>query len=151
MRFRNAFVVAILVCAGVIPVAVPGQTSGNWVAPRSGLWNLKGSDDSGTNWSAKVKLVRTKRKGEFQQYRGEFNWLSADGSAAGREFFTGRFDRRSGLLRLKSNRVVAEKGDLGPAIYIGFGRTKGRKIIRGKWHGAEVVPGVWSAAWVRPL
>ena len=151
MRFKIAFGVAIFVCAVAIPLTVPGQTSSNWVAPRSGFWNLKGSDDSGTHWSAKVRLVRTRRKGEFQQYRGEFRWLSTDGSAAGRESFTGRFDRRSGVLRLRSNRVVAEKGDLGPARYIGFGRSKGRKITRGKWHGADVVPGVWSAVWVRPL
>jgi hypothetical protein len=108
-------------------------------------------DDGGTKWTAKVKLVRTKRNGVVQQYRGDFRWLSTDGSAAGRESFTGHFDRRSGLLRLKSNRVVAEKGDLGPAMYVGFGRSKGRKITRGKWHGADVVPGVWSAAWAKPL
>ena len=151
MKARIAFTVAILVCAVAVPFAAFGQTSGKWVAPRSGLWNLKGSDDGGTKWSAKVRLVRTKRKGEFQQYRGEFNWLSTDGSAAGRETFAGRFDHRTGVLKLKSNRVVAEKGDLGPAMYVGFGRSKGRKITGGKWHGADVVPGVWNASWIRPL
>jgi hypothetical protein len=151
MRSWIAFVVAIFVCAAGIPLTANGQTSSKWVAPRSGLWNLKGSDDRGTNWSAKVTLVRTKRRGELQKYRGDFNWLSADGSSAGRESFTGRFDRRSGLLRLKSSSVVAEKGDLGPAMYVGFGRSKGKRITRGKWHGSDVVPGVWSATWVRPL
>jgi hypothetical protein len=149
MKFGIAFVGLLLFCATAIPLSIAGQTRGGWVAPRSGIWNLKGSDETGTQWSAKLILVRTQRKGWIQRYRGEFRWRSAGEIAAGREFFTGRFARRTGLLRLKSNRVVAEKGDLGLATYVGFSRSNGRKIARGKWNGADVVPGTWIAEWVK--
>jgi hypothetical protein len=151
MKLGIVFVALLLFCATAIPLSIAGQTRGVWVAPRSGIWNLKGSDETGTQWSAEVKLRRTKQKGKFQLFRGDFTWKSADGNAAGREFFTGRFDRRTGLLRLESNRVVAEKGDLGIATYVGFSRSKGRKIARGKWNGPNVVPGTWSAQWVKLL
>ena len=151
MGLRLAIAFLLLMCAGAMPSSVVGQTKNVWVPPRSGIWNLKGADDAGIQWTAKVRLARTAKKGGIQRYRGSFNWVSADGNASGREYFTGRFDRRSGLLRLKSSRVVAEKGDLGLGNYVGFGRSKGRRIVGGKWYGADVVPGTWRAAWVRPL
>lgn len=147
---RLALLAVVLLFVEVLPGDAFGQKR-PWVAPKTGIWQLKGIDNADTSWTAVVRLVRLPRKNGYQRYRGHFDWKSDDGEGSGKEFFTGAFDRKSGRLKLKAHSVKSEKGVLGVGNYTAFVRQKGRKIVGGKWFGNDVVPGTWNASWLRAL
>lgn len=123
-----------------------GQKAKLWTAPKAGLWRVTGSDEQKTRWSARMHLTKTAAKGSSIKYRGYFYWWSPDTETKGYEYFTGRFDRASGILSLKSSRVRSIKGELGIGSYSARAR-RGVTIHSGTWAGEDSIPGTWSAKW----
>lgn len=138
-----AFAAAILILSGSA-ISANGQGKKLWAAPKSGIWRVTANDEENTDWKGSLTLTR-KVDG---RYRGHFYWVSADKTISGREYFTGRFDRRSGKLKLNAYAVKNIKGELGIGVYIASVKRQGRSI-RGKWNSADSIPGDWSAVWLK--
>ena len=138
-----AIAAAILILSGSA-VTANAQGKRSWTAPKAGIWRVSANDEQNIDWKARLTLIR-KVDG---RYRGHFYWVSADKSVSGREYFNGRFDRRTGKLRLRAYAVKNIKGELGIGFYIASVIRQGRSI-RGKWNGDDSIPGNWSAVWLK--
>lgn len=138
-----AIAAAILLIGGSV-IAVNAQGKRLWTAPKAGIWRVSANDEENTDWKGRLTLIR-KADGK---YRGHFYWVSADKTTSGREYFNGRFDRRTGKLRLNAYAVKNIKGELGIGFYIASVNRQGRNI-RGKWNSNDTIPGEWSAVWLK--
>lgn len=134
---------------GFAPQNSAAQTKSVWVAPRVGIWQLTGTDEENTGWTAQIRFSGKTISGSTVRYKGYFVWRNSDGTTTGREYFTGVFNKRTGRLRLKGTSVKNVSGDLGIGTYTGFVSRKGRRISRGSWGGEDVVKGNWSARWLK--
>ncbi len=138
-----AFAAALLILSGSVIVA-KAQAKRLWTAPKSGIWKVAANDEENTGWNARLTLI-----GKVDgKYRGHFYWISADKTTSGREYFNGRFNRRTGKLRLRAYAVKNIKGELGIGFYLASVNQQGRNI-RGKWNGNDTIPGEWSAVWLK--
>ncbi|MFL6373768.1 MAG: hypothetical protein ACJ73D_03790 [Pyrinomonadaceae bacterium] len=141
-------IVGLFVAAAFFVLACSsfGQTSRAWTAPKAGVWAVKAKDEEGTKWSGRLHLERRSARGPRIRYRGYFYWISGDHATSGNEYFSGRFDRRSGRLWLHGYRARSIHGELGTGNYRASGR-RGRQLLRGTWSGQDSIPGTWSAKW----
>ena len=138
-----AFAAAMLIVCGSA-IGANAQAKKFWAAPKTGVWKVSANDEENTDWNGRLTLIR-KVDG---RYRGYFYWISADKSISGREYFNGRFDRRTGKLRLNAYAVKNIKGELGIGFYIASVNRHGRNI-RGNWNSNDAIPGEWSAVWLK--
>lgn len=138
-----AFAAAVLIVCG-LAIGVNAQAKKFWAAPKTGVWKVAANDEENTDWNGRLTLIR-KVDG---RYRGHFYWISADKTISGREYFNGRFDRRTGKLRLNAYAVKNIKGELGIGFYIASVNRHGRNI-RGNWNSNDAIPGEWSAVWLK--
>ena len=138
-----AIAAAILILSGSV-VTANAQGKRSSTAPKAGIWRVSANDEQNTDWKARLTLIRR----ADGRYRGHFYWVSADKSVSGREYFNGRFDRRTGRLRLRAYAVKNIKGELGIGVYFALVTRHGRNI-RGKWNGGDSIPGKWSAVWLK--
>ena len=139
-----AFALAILILGGSA-IAANAQGQRLWTAPKPGIWKVSAKDEENTVWKASLTLIR---KGDGK-YRGHFYWISADKTSSGREYFNGRFDRRTGKLRLNAYAVKNIKGELVVGDYVASVKRRGLSIFRGSWSGDDNIPGKWTAVWLK--
>lgn len=132
------------------PKSLAGQTKSHWVSPKAGVWQLTGKDEENTNWKGRIVFTRkTHSNKSIVKYKGYIVWSSPDDDSAGREYFSGNFDHRTGKLVLRGSSLKITGGDLALGVYTGFVNGKGRQIGRGSWDGTDVVRGKWSAKWLK--
>lgn len=127
--------------------ATRSQAQRLWTPPASGVWSVKAVDEQTIKWTGRLHLTRSGVRKKTVLYRGYFYWASDDKQTAGNEYFTGRFDRTTGRLRLVGYRAKSTRGELGTAVYIAYVR-RGNKISGG-WAGNDAIPGKWSARLIR--
>lgn len=145
----------LLIFAGLVlfvvvsPAAASAQLTRLHVAPRPGVWKVNATDVEKVKWSGTLNIAKRGIRSGSVHYRGHFYWISADKATAGREYFSGSFDRKKGKLRLKAYAVKNIRGELGIGNYVVSVDRKGTKMFRGRWSGAESVPGSWTAIWVK--
>ena len=142
------FLAALLIV--LTPQFSAAQNKSLWVSPQTGVWQLTGKDEENINWTGQIIFTnKTHLKKSRVRYRGYIIWSSPDDDSAGRENFTGIFDRRTGKLVLKGTSLKIDSGDLAMGVYTGFVNRKGRQIRRGSWDGVNIVKGKWSAEWLK--
>ncbi len=140
------FLATVLVAAFAIAGPVAAQERVKWVAPQSGTWEVIGVDEENVVWTgSSLRLARQTTSGNNVTVRGYFDWRSSDGEFMGREYVRGTFDRTNGRMLLRGYRIRNERGELALGRYVGFLGGKGRRIMRGRWGGNDVVKGEWSA------
>lgn len=130
------------------PQSLAAQNKSRWVSPKAGVWQLTGKDEANSNWKGRIFFTRkTYSNKSIVKYKGYIDWSSPDSESAGREYFSGSFDRRTGKIVLRGTSLKTVSGDLALGIYTGFVNRKGRQISRGSWDGTDVIKGKWSAKW----
>lgn len=129
----------VLFCA----FGASAQKARLWTPPASGVWRVNAVDEQTIRWNGRLHLNRSGIRRNTVVFRGYFYWVSDDKTIAGNEYFTGRFDRTTGRLRLVGSRAKSIRGELGTAVYIAQVRHGTR--ISGNWAGGDSIPGTWSA------
>jgi hypothetical protein len=127
-----------------------GQSARAWTAPKAGVWIVTARDEEKTRWTARMHMTRTRMNGHTAYYRGYFYWRSPDPDTEtkGYEYFTGRFDRITGRLKLHGARARSVRGELGTGDYQAK-LSRGSRIYDGSWAGENSIPGTWTARWSR--
>lgn len=150
MHYRVSLIVISVLIASALGGSIFAQAQKPWAPPKSGVWQVKGSDTENTAWTAELILTRRGSNKGQPRYKGYFEWKSEDGETSGREYFNGWFERKTGRLMLKAYSAKSEKGDIGVGNYLALGREKGTRLVGGRWWGHDVVPGTWTADWSGP-
>ena len=123
-----------------------GQTSILAEPNPSGTWNVRGRDEAGVDWVAKLVLLPADAD-EYPptKFRGHFDWWGSN-RVSGREYIPGAvYDYETRVLTMAGSELENADPALTAAQYrIEMTEDAGR-LVNGTWGGPNVVPGTWQA------
>jgi hypothetical protein len=134
LLFIALFVAAITPC-----ISKAAQAHG----PRLGTWELTGRDK--IDWKATLVFSRLDRT----ICHGYIRWQSnSSDPASGLESFEGIFNPADSVITLKGLDMKDKKGQIATgSVYEATVTENGYSLINGRWFGANVASGTWSAIW----
>jgi len=123
-----------------------GQTSILAEPNPSGTWNVRGRDEAGVDWVAKLVLLPADAD-EYPptKFRGHFDWWGSN-RVSGREYIgSAVYDYETRVLTMAGSELENADPALTAAQYrIEMTEDAGR-LVNGTWGGPNVVPGTWQA------
>ena len=123
-----------------------GQTTVRAEPNPSGTWNVRGRDEAGIDWVAKLVLMPADAN-EYPptKFRGHFDWWGSN-RVSGREYVgSAVYDYETRVLTMAGSDLEKADPALTAAEYrIEMTEDAGR-LVNGTWGGPSVVPGTWQA------
>jgi hypothetical protein len=112
----------------------------------SGTWNVRGRDEAGIDWVAKLVLMPADPN-EYPptKFRGHFDWWGSN-RVSGRETIPGAvYDYKTRVLTMSGADLQNADPALTTAQYRIEMTEDASRLENGTWGGPSVVPGTWQA------
>jgi hypothetical protein len=138
-KCARLLLIALFVTATVTGISKAARAQG----PRLGTWELTGRDK--IDWKATLVFTQL----EKTICHGYFKWQSSNSDqASGLETFEGIFNPADSVITLKGLDMKDRKGQIATgSIYEATVTENGYALVDGRWFGANVASGTWSAIW----
>jgi hypothetical protein len=112
----------------------------------SGTWSVRGRDEAGIDWAAKLVLMPADAD-EYPptKFRGHFDWRGSN-RVGGREYIpAATYDYKTRLLTMAGAELENADPPLTAAQYRVEMTEDAGQLVNGTWGGPGVVPGRWQA------
>lgn len=143
-RRGNPPVSGLILCLTI--VLATGQTAAFAEPNPSGTWNVRGRDQAGIDWVAKLVLLPADPD-EYPptKFRGHFDWWGSN-RVSGREYIpAARYDYKTRVLTMAGSELENADPPLTAAEYRVEMTDDASRLVNGTWGGRGVVPGTWQA------